>query len=82
MPISGNKYTLLPNETIDGNTLPSSVNTIVGAGGNIVTLGPNQTYLDGPGNNTINFIAYNNETLNYWNATQPVNISLQTGIVS
>ena len=82
MPISGNNYTLTPNEKIDGSTLPSSVNTIVGAGGNVVTLGSNQSYQDGPGNNTINFVAYNNETLNYWKATQPVNINLQTGIVS
>ena len=57
MPISGNNYTLTPNEKIDGSTLPSSVNTIVGAGGNVVTLGSNQSYQDGHGNNTFNFVA-------------------------
>ena len=82
MAISGNTDTLAPNQTVDGSTLPSSVTQIIGAGGDNVTLWQNQVYQDGPGNNTINFIDYNNETLGYWNATQPVNINLQTGIVS
>ena len=76
-------YGTAGNDVIDGNTLPTDVNYIdAGLGDDNVTLrrGSDQQYIAGPGNNTI--IGNGSSTIVYYNAAQPININLSTGLSS
>jgi len=82
MAISGNTDLLDPNQTVDGRILPNSVTTIVGAGGDTVTINGslNQSYYSGPGNNKITYINGGGYSFAQ-NSTGDVIVNLPLGII-
>ena len=76
-----NTYYAKPNEVVDGSKLPSNITNIQGAGGNIVTLVNNQSYIAGPGNNNITTTGGWSNYI-FWYASGNVSINLKTGVVA
>jgi len=82
MAISGNTDTLVPNQTVDGSTLPNNVTNIVGAGNDTVTIsGSVNRYITGPGNNIITFTNGGGYLFGGNNPTGDVTVNLLLGTI-
>jgi hypothetical protein len=77
-----NTYYAQPNQTVNGANIPSSDNTIIGAGGDTIILANNQNYAAGPGNNNVSIASGQWGTYLDWYGSGAFSINLSTGIVS
>ena len=84
---SGNQsitYYAPPNKTIDGISLPSNIQDIVGGGGDIINLANGQHYFPNVGNDTVNGVGSNGwNSIDLWDGTTGnITIDFTKGVMS
>jgi len=83
---SGNQsitYYALPNKTIDGSSLSSNIQDIVGGGGDVINLASGQQYFPNVGNDTVNGSSNGWNYISLWDgATGNITIDFTKGVMS